>query len=109
MKATRDDFMKATQNVMTSRTTLELVSLRPEIIEPMVDFSILICNRLTDREFDSHDFAKVVDFLGRKIMPDDLTVDSYMLALGIISFGLRLYDELEDVLISRKVAKGLDR
>ena len=101
MKVTRDDFMKATQNVLTSRPTLELVSQRPEFIEPMVEFSIVICNRLTDREFDSHDYAKTVDFLGRQIMPDDLTVDSYMLTLGIISFGLRLYDALRDVLISK--------
>lgn len=107
MKATKDDFMKATQNVLTSRPTLELVSTRPELIEPMVEFSILICNRLTDREFDSHDYAKVVDFLGRQIMPDDLNVNTYMLTLGIVSFGLRLYDELKDVLISKEVVKHL--
>lgn len=102
MKASKDDFMHATQNVLTSRPTLELVSQRPELIEPMVEFSILICNRLTDREFDSHDYAKVVDFLGRQIIPDDITVDSYMLTLGIISFGLRLYDELKYVLNSKE-------
>ena len=105
MKATRDDFMRATQNLLTSVPTLELVSKHPEFVEPMVEFSILICNRLTDREFDSHDYAKVVDFLGRQIMPDELTVDSYLLTLGIISFGLRLYDVLIDVLIS-KVGKS---
>ena len=101
MKATRDDFMHATQNVLTSADTLKLFCTQPELIEPMIDFSILISNRLADREFDSHDYAEVVDFLASKIKPHKLNVGSYMCYLGIVAFGLHLYDGLRDVLISK--------
>lgn len=102
MKATRDDFMHATQNVLTLPSSLELVYTRPEFIQPMVDFSILICNRLADREFDSYSYAEAVHFLANQIMPDKPCVGSYMMQLAIVSFGLRLYDGLRDVLNSKK-------
>ena len=109
MKATRDDFMKATQNVLTKPENLELVISNPEFIEPAIYFSILIANRLQGKDFDSSEYARTVDSLAEKLKNHKLTVNSYTKILALVTFGLQLYDELEDVLISRKVVKGIDR
>ena len=109
MKATRDDFMKATQNALTRSDTLKFVITHPEFIEPAIDFSILIANRLQGKDFDSSEYARTVDCLAEILKRDNLTVKSYTKILSLVTFGLQLYNELEDVLISRKVVKGIDR
>ena len=102
MKITKENFLKATAEAMTTESTVKLFNAQPEAFDMFTLFSYLVFNKIEDKDITEDQFTDAVANTIVDSLPDNITDATMLKDMALIIFSNMIWSELEKLEKPRK-------
>ena len=95
MKITKDNYIKATAEAMSTESSVKLFKASPEAFDMFTLFAYCVFNKVENKETTEEDFDKAVATTIVESLPDKITDGTMLKDLALVIFSNMILSELE--------------
>lgn len=95
MKITKDNYLKATAEAMSTESSVELFNACPETFDMFTLFAYCVFNKVENKETTEEEFDRAVATIIAKSLPDKISDSTMLKDLALLVFANMIWSELE--------------